>query len=142
MQWNDGRSPKRTVKRYTVFPNGLENCYTAANTHQAFSLAHNANSSMWDYFKANPEKGNRFAQVMSNSSGKKDLDTDLLLANVAWPDDGVVVDLGGSHGSIAIRIARRFPKVRCIVQDLPNVVQKGKMQLPGDLSEQIDFMAQ
>jgi hypothetical protein len=126
MQWNDGRSRKRTVKRYTVFPNALGYCCTAANIHQAFSLAHDANSSMWDYFWANPEKGNRFAKVMTNSSGTKDHDTDLLLVNVAWPDDGVVVDLGGSHGSIAIRIARRFPIVKCIVQDLPDVVQRAR----------------
>ncbi|KAJ4298318.1 hypothetical protein N0V90_006218 [Kalmusia sp. IMI 367209] len=128
-------SSYRLVDAIERWPKSEENWETA------FSLAHNTNSSMWEYFRANPEKGSRFAKAMSYSSGKKDHDTDLLLANVAWPDDGVVVDVGGSHGSVALSIARRFPKVKCIVQDLPDVVQEGKKQLPGDLSDQVDFMA-
>ncbi|KAL1600858.1 hypothetical protein SLS60_007246 [Paraconiothyrium brasiliense] len=129
-------SSYRLVDAMERWPKSEENWETA------FSLAHDTNSSMWEYFRAHPEKGSRFAKAMSYSSGKKDHDTDLLLANVAWPDDGVVVDVGGSHGSIAISIARRFPKVKCIVQDLPDVIQEGKKQLPADLGERVEFMAQ
>lgn len=97
---------------------------------------------MWDYFRANPEKGERFAKVMSHSSGKKDLDTELLLTHVAWPNDGTIVDVGGSHGSIAMRLARHYPGAKCIVQDLPDVVAEGKKQLPHELSGRVEFLAQ
>lgn len=53
-----------------------------------------------------------------------------------------MVDVGGSHGSVAVDIARRFPKIRCIVQDLPEVVRQGAARLPDDLKKRVQFMAQ
>ena len=35
---------------------------------------------------------------------------------------GTLVDLGGSHGDAAFAIARKFPALNCIVQELPDTV--------------------
>lgn len=56
-------------------------------------------------------------------------------------DNGTVVDVGGSHGSLSIAIAQHFPKLRCITQDLPEVVKVGQRDLPMDLQDRITFMA-
>jgi len=38
-------------------------------------------------------------------------------------DGAVVVDVGGGVGTSAIPIAREFPNLKVIVQDLPSVIQ-------------------
>ena len=34
-----------------------------------------------------------------------------------------IIDVGGSHGSVAMALVSRFPTVNCIVQDLPEVIE-------------------
>ena len=55
--------------------------------------------------------------------------------------EGTVVDVGGSHGSLSIAIAQKFPLLRCIVQDRPEVVRMGQDSLPSDIQGRVDFMA-
>lgn len=53
---------------------------------------------------------------------------------------GLVVDVGGSHGSLSIAIAREFPLLKCVVQDKPEVVSLGKSSLSADLLDRVTFM--
>lgn len=39
---------------------------------------------------------------------------------------GTVVDLGGSHGDAAFALARKYPKMNIIVQELPKVIANAK----------------
>ena len=55
--------------------------------------------------------------------------------------EGTVIDVGGSHGSLSIAIAQKFPLLRCIVQDRPEVIQVGQEKLPLDVRGRVDFMA-
>jgi hypothetical protein len=48
-----------------------------------------------------------------------------------------IVDVGGSHGQVAIAIAKRFPEVTCIVQDLPDTICGLQDHIPGDLKGRI-----
>jgi trans-aconitate methyltransferase len=50
---------------------------------------------------------------------------------------GTVVDLGGSHGDAAFALARKYPDLRLIVQELPQVVGNAKV----DKSFNVEFMA-
>lgn len=43
---------------------------------------------------------------------------------------GTVVDIGGSHGDAAFAIARKFPDLNLVVQELPEVVASSQHQ-PG-----------
>ena len=63
-----------------------------------------------------------------------------LLENHPWA--GTVVDVGGSHGSVMIDVAQRFPSVNCIVQDTPQTVLEGQARLPREMSERVRFMEQ
>lgn len=51
----------------------------------------------------------------------------------------VFVDVGGSHGMVSMALAKNLDNVRCIVQDLPSVVAEGRMKLPKNLSEKVEF---
>ena len=44
-----------------------------------------------------------------------------LSLGISWRNEqkAVVVDVGGSRGDISIMLARSFPNLRCVVQDLP-----------------------
>ena len=53
---------------------------------------------------------------------------------------GTVVDLGGSIGTSSILLARRFPKLKFIVQDLPGPIENGKKAVPPDVSDRVEFM--
>ena len=48
------------------------------------------------------------------------------------------VDVGGSRGHVSIAIARSFPDLSCIVQDLEGTIAAAKC--PEDLKERLQFM--
>lgn len=48
-----------------------------------------------------------------------------------------MVDIGGSHGSIAIEILRKCPRMRCIVQDLEEVIEEA--EVPIDTGNRLTF---
>jgi len=50
------------------------------------------------------------------------------------------VDVGGSHGYTSLAIARRFPRIKCIVQDLGSTVGDRAKQVPPELQDQVSFM--
>ena len=65
-----------------------------------------------------------------------------LLDNYDWASLGqaTVVDVGGCHGPVSKAIAKRFPNLRFIVQDLPGPVAKGIAQVPAELTSRVSFM--
>lgn len=74
----------------------------------------------------------------------KGYEPSLLLQGFPWATlgEGTVVDLGGSHGSVMINLAKGFPKLKCIVQDLAEVVAEGESKLPVDVAGRVSFQAQ
>jgi hypothetical protein len=93
---------------------------------------------MYDIFSENPARAEKFGKLFS----QVDEPPHLLLDSYPWEDVGTFVDVGGSHGSIAISIAKQFPSVKCIVQDLPDTVAEGAARLPSELKERVTFQAQ
>ncbi|KAK5633250.1 hypothetical protein RRF57_008964 [Xylaria bambusicola] len=60
-----------------------------------------------------------------------------------WQGAGksTVVDVGGSAGHDSILLARRFPDLRMIVQDMPMVKPVFEADLPGDVRDRVSFVA-
>ncbi|OAX79641.1 hypothetical protein ACJ72_06036 [Emergomyces africanus] len=52
-----------------------------------------------------------------------------------------VVDLGGSAGHDAVVLARNFPDLNIIVQDLPKVKPVFEAELPSDVKTRVSFIA-
>ncbi|KAI1455318.1 S-adenosyl-L-methionine-dependent methyltransferase [Annulohypoxylon moriforme] len=106
------------------------------NTETGFNIAHNTNKSMYETFADNPARAENFGRYFF-------ADTDppnLLPDNYPWKGNETVVDVGGSHGSMSISLAKRFPNMKCIVQDFPVNVQEGAARLPPELKDRVTFM--
>jgi O-methyltransferase domain len=58
---------------------------------------------------------------------------------VREPPTTIFVDVGGSHGPVSIALAERYPSFQCIVQDLPEVIEKAKA--PPGVASRVKFMA-
>lgn len=61
--------------------------------------------------------------------------------NLQAYEEAVVVDIGGSDGLVCIELARKLPKLKLIVQDLPEVIAEGAKNIPGDLFDGMTFMS-
>ena len=76
----------------------------------------------------------------SNGAG---LEAHHIVNGYDWKSFGesTVVDVGGSHGSLSIAIAKEFLSLRCVVQDRPEVIGSCQESLPLDLHDRVSFMA-
>ncbi|KAI0877220.1 O-methyltransferase-domain-containing protein [Hypoxylon argillaceum] len=104
-----------------------------------FTVANHTTKSMYDFFADHPDRGERFARYFSKPEPVAAADE--ILDNYDWAKKRKMVDVGGSHGAVAIGIARRFQGIQCIVQDLPGPVAEGELRLPGDLKDRVTFVA-
>ena len=81
---------------------------------------------------------------MSLFSSNKGMEPHHIIENYDWETivgSGLVVDLGGNRGQIAIPLAERFPALNVLVQDLKNVVDRAEEQVPEQLKGRVKFMA-
>ena len=108
---------------------------------QGFALANNTDLGLYDELQKHPERSQRFANAMSARAAR--IPVDYLFQCFDWQALGkaTVVDVGGSHGSVAIALAQRYPDLSLIVQDFANVVAEGAERLPKQLRERIHFMS-
>ena len=85
----------------------------------------------------------RFKDAMSFTQTIPGLQNSYVVKSFNWASlgNGLVVDVGGSHGLVSMNIAREFPSLRFIVQDLPSVIEDAKMKVPADLADRVTFLA-
>ena len=97
---------------------------------------------MFDFFEENPERMNRFKDAMSFLQTFPGLETSHVVGAFDWASlgDGLVVDVGGSHGLVCQDLAKAFPSLRLVVQDLPKVVEDAKAKLPAEFADRVTFM--
>ncbi|KAK4719053.1 hypothetical protein R3W88_017391 [Solanum pinnatisectum] len=99
----------------------------------AFETAHG--KSIWDYCSEEPEFSGVFNDAMASDSR---LISNLLISDCC---EGVfenltsLVDVGGGTGTVAMAIADAFPKLKCIVLDLPHVIRDRRG------TEKLEFVA-
>ncbi|KAI0264077.1 S-adenosyl-L-methionine-dependent methyltransferase [Russula aff. rugulosa BPL654] len=91
----------------------------------AFNKAHNAKESMWTWFER-PENRLRLAQVGAGMNGLKNITpAKSILEGYAWdrfPEDSLVVDVGGGLGAQSLTLANHHPQLRFVIQDRDSVV--------------------
>ncbi|KAF2113610.1 hypothetical protein BDV96DRAFT_601098 [Lophiotrema nucula] len=108
-----------------------------------FAIAYDSGLPMFDFVGRDPARAKRMAGAMSFMHSGPGYLMRHVIDHFNWGDatQGLLVDVGGGQGTIAAEIARALPNIRCIVQDLPNVVEEAKV--PDDLRERerLSFMA-
>lgn len=92
---------------------------------------------MYEIFSEQPERGRQFASAMESFYKGKGADLRYVTESFQWDDlsDGAtVVDVGGSGGHVSFAIARAFPTLRLVVQNLSQVVSAAEKNIPDDLA--------
>jgi hypothetical protein len=89
-----------------------------------FNLAFNTDVSFFGEISKNPANARRFANSMTFFQASPGMAISHIVDNYDWAahSSGTLVDIGGSHGPIAIELSKRFPSMKCVVQDLPQVI--------------------
>lgn len=84
-----------------------------------------------------PDRAKRFSGAMSTYSTGKGYELSHIVNGYPWANvPGTVVDVGGSHGDASFAVARDFPKLKFVVQDLPEAISASSNMTP-----QVKFMA-
>ncbi|KAF2833327.1 sterigmatocystin 8-O-methyltransferase precursor [Ophiobolus disseminans] len=111
--------------------------------HAGFQLANNTDKTMFDFFEDHPERMSRFKDAMSFLQTFPGLEPSHAVKAYDWASLGkaTVVDVGGSHGLVCIALAKEFPGLQFVVQDLPKVVEDAKTKSPAELSHRVTFQA-
>ncbi|KAJ4293187.1 hypothetical protein N0V90_008469 [Kalmusia sp. IMI 367209] len=111
----------------------------------AYNIANSTELGIYDFLAENPERGRRFGGAMRFFTGGEGLHTQHLMDSFPWTsddhdrDDFVVVDVGGGHGSVSMKLAGATKHMRFIVQDKEGEIQEGRRLLPTQLKSRIDF---
>jgi hypothetical protein len=74
---------------------------------------------VFEHFAADPELGSRFAEFMSFMTART---ADFVLAGHRFEPFETVVDVGGSFGTLLLRVLGEYPGTRGVLFDLPGVI--------------------
>lgn len=105
-----------------------------------YALANNTSLNMFEFLSQNPDRAKRFAGAMSSTSPGS---LKALASYFDWadlPDGSTIVDVGGAQGHVSLHLAREFPSLSFVVQDIPEVVEGVESKIPEDLTGRVSFV--
>lgn len=116
------------------------------------NLAERTDVPFFKTIRDDPERARRFAGAMSfmqNMPGFQPAaaldayDWGAVVSSASGDDAAVVVDVGGSRGDFAFALTERYPSLRVVVQDIPDVVEQGRGNLANraESSPNVEFQA-
>lgn len=124
----------RTVDAIQQYPDSQEPALTG------WGLANNASRPLFEeLFKQYPERAKRFAGAMNFMASS--IPPVTFTDNYPWEalGDATVVDVGGAEGPVSVALAKKFPKLKFVVQDLEGPVAAGRDTLPDALRSRVTF---
>ncbi|KAF2248979.1 sterigmatocystin 8-O-methyltransferase [Trematosphaeria pertusa] len=110
--------------------------------HTGWNIAHGVEGPLYQRFAADTKLASRFgASMTSMISDNPAFDPVHLHRSHDWASlgSGLVVDVGGSHGALAISLATAFPNLRFISQDLASSID-GAPQVPKGVAGRVLLM--
>lgn len=109
-----------------------------------FALANQTDLTMFDFLATQPERASRFAAGMRLYAARPNLDVRYLIDAWSWgdlPEGATVVDVGGSHGEAAIALARAYPSLNLVVQDIDApTIRDADARKPADVDGRVRYM--
>ena len=104
-----------------------------------FALWNESEAEFFVKISGDPQRMQRFADTMHvlGSTREFKLEDTLDCLGIKQEQPQLLVDVGGSHGFVSIAMLHRFPKLRCIVQDLPEVIFEARV--PQGLEDRLTF---
>ncbi|KAG6854561.1 hypothetical protein C0991_004897 [Blastosporella zonata] len=114
------------LKTVHLFSSYLQN---PGNAAAPFNVAFKTDTKMWDWYEepGNEWRARRFTASMKGGGDRfpPQIFTAGINGDLLEPDD-VVVDVGGSIGSVALTLYKSFPKLHYVVQDLGKQIDEAK----------------
>ena len=135
---NVSKSAVATLEALTRFPGSQEDTQTGFQV--AFDLVDK--ESMFTALGKDPARGKQFHRAMGSLASGAGYEVEFFVDNYDWNSinekAGTVVDVGGSHGFVSAAIAKKFDKIKFVVEDLPKALATAP-EFEGDLAERITF---
>ncbi|KAL2821543.1 O-methyltransferase-domain-containing protein [Aspergillus granulosus] len=113
------------VAAQTKWPRSL------SRVHTAYNVANDTELPFFQHLAQVPERKAQFEGLMKAVSFLQKFNLKHTIAGFDWASLGeaTVVDVGGSTGHVSIALAREFPSLKFIVQDLPEVIADAQSHL-------------
>ena len=91
----------------------------------AFQKAFNTDLGMFPYYETVPARKERLARLLQSAGRDPHHHVNHLTSGYDWSALGpvTVVDVGGNMGHCSVAIANAAPEIKCIVQDLPQLIK-------------------
>ncbi|KAI0099267.1 sterigmatocystin 8-O-methyltransferase [Nemania sp. FL0031] len=117
---------------------------TVKKNETAYNVAFETELPFFDHLSLDESEVSRFAAYMRNVTSSEGVNVKHLVAGFDWESlgNGKVVDVGGSTGGAAIALARAYPRLNFVVQDLDANAKQGQenaASLPGRIRSRIAF---
>ena len=111
-------------------------------TETGFNIANGTSDSYFKEVYKSASRAERVAATMSYFHSGPGFETSHIIQGFDWKsiNDGTVVDVGGSHGEVGRALVEAFPSLRCVVQDLPDVLDQARAP-PAGIAERLTFQA-
>ncbi|KAF7343087.1 hypothetical protein MVEN_01739100 [Mycena venus] len=106
-----------------------------------FNLAHQTGEAMFTWFQR-PENSynvSRFAVAMKGTAATEP--SDLIFRGFDWSllsSNGTIVDVGGGIGHLSLTIAKRYPHLRVVNQDLAGPIELSKQYWQDNFPEHVN----
>lgn len=98
----------------------------------------------FDYLNSLPEEAKRFGKAMEVVTTTPPCSVTHFLNAYNFSSlspDATFVDVGGSHGVVAIEVAKANARMHCVVQDIAEpVILAGKANLSKELEDRVEFV--
>jgi hypothetical protein len=106
-----------------------------------FALAYGTDVPMMKYISNDSRRAQQMGRAMGCLKSRPSESVQRVLEHFSWGDAarGLLVDVGGAKGTVAIELSRYLPQIKCVVQDQLEVVKD--TEIPEDLRERLSFMA-
>ncbi|KAH0592951.1 hypothetical protein MHUMG1_09197 [Metarhizium humberi] len=106
--------------------------------HTGFALSNSTRESIYEVLKQNPQRAARFGNNMKAFTEMQEFNSTHVVNNYDWKSLGQVriVDVGGGPGHISLELAKHFPHLSFIVQDL----EIFSPDLPDEVGDRIKYM--
>ncbi|RFU29614.1 hypothetical protein B7463_g6741, partial [Scytalidium lignicola] len=130
-----------TAAAVQTVPALLANPNSPSPTHTGFALANPSDPplTLFQGLSKTPARARRFAGGMTSLTSGAGYEASHLVDNYDWGKVETMVDLGGSHGAVCLELCKRWPNLKCIVQDLPRTIETAP-KIEGDLADRMQFM--
>ncbi|KAI0167593.1 S-adenosyl-L-methionine-dependent methyltransferase [Pestalotiopsis sp. NC0098] len=122
----------RTVDATVQWPGSEE------PNESGYSLSHNTNENPFDVIKKDPQRQQRFIDAMSYSHIHDSYSIDHLLRAYDFSSAKTIVDVGGSHGQVAMALVKKYDQIESvIVEDLPDTISGLEAHVAVELRDKV-----